>query len=182
MKTDLMRSKRSIGWREAVYRIAWHLVWTLACRWTPRQMLAWRACILRLFGAEIGVKALIFGSVRIEFPNRLKIGDYSAIGARTWIYNHSPIEIGRQSVVSQDTVLCTASHDYETPNLEFFSKPIRIGDECWIAAECFVMPGVSIGSGVVLGTRSLVTRDMPEWMVCAGQPCKPLKPRKWKEV
>jgi putative colanic acid biosynthesis acetyltransferase WcaF len=178
VKIDLLKSKRRIGWREAAYRIAWHLVWALACRWTPRQMLRWRAFVLRLFGAEIGTAVLVFGSVRIEFPNRLKLGDYSALGPRVWVYNFSEVDIGHHCLISQDTVLCTASHDYETPNLDFFSKPIRIASESWVAAETFVMPGVTIGQGAVIGARSLVTKDMPEWMVCAGHPCKPIKPRR----
>ena len=49
--------------------------------------------------------------------------------------------------------------------------------EAWLAAECFVMPGVSIGDGAVIGARSVVTKDMAAWTVCAGHPCVPIKPR-----
>ena len=56
-------------------------------------------------------------------------------------------------------------------------KPIRIGSECWIAAGVFVGPGVTVGDGTVVGARAVVTKDMPPWTVCAGNPCKPLKPR-----
>ena len=38
-------------------------------------------------------------------------------------------------------------------------------------------PGVTIGNGAVIAARSVVTKDMPEWMVCGGMPCKPLKER-----
>ncbi len=55
--------------------------------------------------------------------------------------------------------------------------PIYIGDHAWIAAEAFVHPGVIIGEGCVIGARSVVNKDMPAWMVCAGHPCKPIKER-----
>nr|WP_281067746.1 hypothetical protein [Neorhizobium galegae] len=53
-----------------------------------------------------------------------------------------------------------------------------IGDHCWIAAESMVMPGVTIASGTVVGARSLVTKDLPAWSVCAGHPCVVIKPRR----
>ena len=55
--------------------------------------------------------------------------------------------------------------------------PIIVGPQAWIAAEAFIHPGVSIGEGCVIGARSVVTKNMPAWMVCAGHPCKPLKER-----
>ncbi|RYF46866.1 MAG: putative colanic acid biosynthesis acetyltransferase, partial [Cytophagaceae bacterium] len=50
-------------------------------------------------------------------------------------------------------------------------------DNAWVAAEVFIHPGVTIGNGCVIGARSVVVSDMPQWMVCTGHPCKPLKPR-----
>ena len=61
------------------------------------------------------------------------------------------------------------------------TAPIVVGDEAWIAAEAFVHPGVTIGKGAVIGARSVVTRDVPAWMVCAGHPCVPIKERKVAE-
>ena len=57
------------------------------------------------------------------------------------------------------------------------SAPITIGESVWVAAGAFVAPGVTIGAGAVIGARSVVTKDMPDWTVCAGNPCRPLKPR-----
>ncbi|HAQ57564.1 MAG TPA: hypothetical protein DCR32_00870, partial [Opitutae bacterium] len=54
--------------------------------------------------------------------------------------------------------------------------------ESWIASGAFIGPGVTIGRGCVIGANSVVTRDMPEWMVCAGNPCRAIKPRKIKQI
>jgi putative colanic acid biosynthesis acetyltransferase WcaF len=66
--------------------------------------------------------------------------------------------------------------------MQLIWKPITIGSECWVAAEVFLGPGVDIGNGAVIGARSVVTKDMPEWMVCAGNPCKPIKIRSIKLI
>ena len=80
-------------------------------------------------------------------------------------------------MVSQGVHLCTGSHDYESENFQLFARPISIGADAWVCSEAFVGPGVSIAAGAVIGARSVVTRDQAAWMVCAGNPCRPIKPR-----
>ena len=91
------------------------------------------------------------------------------------------IVIGVKAVISQDVHLIAGSHDYTRvdlqPELPLITRPIEIGSQAWVCAQAFVLPGVSIGEGAVIGARSVVTRDQPAWMVCAGNPCRPLKPR-----
>ena len=57
-------------------------------------------------------------------------------------------------------------------------KPIVIGRWCWIAADVFIAPGVSIGDGTVVGARSSVFKDLPGWVVAAGSPAKPVRERR----
>ena len=56
---------------------------------------------------------------------------------------------------------------------------IDIGADALIFAKTFIAPGVVIGEGAVIGAASVVTRDMPEWTICVGNPCKPMKPLFW---
>ena len=98
------------------------------------------------------------------------------------IYNYALVRINDMTVISQRCYLCTGSHDYTHPHMPLIWKPIVIGSECWVAAEAFIAPGVKIGNGVVIGARSVVTRNMPDWMVCAGNPCLPIKPRVIKTI
>jgi putative colanic acid biosynthesis acetyltransferase WcaF len=60
-----------------------------------------------------------------------------------------------------------------------YAEPIKIGADAWICTEAFVGPGVLIGAGAVIGARAVVTRSQPAWMVCAGNPCRPIKERKF---
>lgn len=80
-------------------------------------------------------------------------------------------------VVSQGVHLCTGSHVYSSDTFPLFAKPITIGADAWICTEAFVGPGVQIAEGAVIGARAVVMRSQPAWMVCAGNPAHPLKPR-----
>ena len=90
----------------------------------------------------------------------------------------APVRLGERAVVSQGVHLCTGSHDYESENFQLFARPIQIGADAWICAEVFLAPGVSIGAGAVIGARAVVTSDQPAQMVCAGNPCVPIKHRR----
>jgi len=159
-------------------------VWGVACallfRPSPRPMHAWRAFLLRAFGAKIGRGVHVYPKARVWAPWNLEIGDESGVADDAILYSMAPIVLGRRVVVSQGAHLCAGTHDYEDPGFPLVAQPIRVGDRAWVAAEAFVHPGVTIGEGAVIGARSVVTKDMPAWTVCAGHPCKPIKPRQMR--
>ena len=96
------------------------------------------------------------------------------------LYSIAPIHLKERCVVSQGAYLCTGTHDYEDPNFQLVAAPIVVGVQAWVAAQAFVGPGVTIGDGTVVGARSVVTKSLPEWTVCAGHPCRPIKPRQFR--
>lgn len=132
---------------------------------------------MRLFGAKVGKGVHVYPSVKIWAPWNLELGDECGIGGESILYSQGKITIGYRGVISQGVHLCTGSHDYTKYGHPLFTKPITIGAKAWVAAEAFVHPGVTIGEGAVIGARSVVTKDMPKWTVCAGHPCKPIKER-----
>lgn len=148
---------------------------------TPRILSGLRVNLLRLFGARIGKGCLIVGGVKVWEPWHLEIGDYSVLGKNAEIYNLARISIGSNCVISQRAYLCSSTHDYSDRTFPLFSKPIVIGSSAWVAAAAFVGPGITIGEGAVIGACSVVTKDMPAWTVCAGNPCRPIKPRELKD-
>jgi putative colanic acid biosynthesis acetyltransferase WcaF len=105
------------------------------------------------------------------------MGDYVSLGADVDCYSMALITLGTKASVSQRTFLCTGSHDIHTQERNLVIAPIVIGEFAWVAAECMVLPGVKIGKGAVIGARSVVVRDIPEWTVSAGHPCIPLRAR-----
>ena len=161
-----------------IKRASWNIVWLLLFRPSPKRLgKEWRNFLMRLFGAKISGEALVCSSVRILEPWNLELGDYCAIGESVNIYNYAMIVIGERDVVSQDTELCTGTHDFTLSSMPLIWAPITIEKDAWVTSNCFIHPGVTIGEGAVIGACSVVTKSMPSWMVCAGNPCKPLKNR-----
>jgi putative colanic acid biosynthesis acetyltransferase WcaF len=163
--------------KNRLLRVIWNIIYLLIFKPTPPQFHAWRACVLRIFGADIDSGCHVYSDVRIWAPWNLSMGKQSCLGPRVNCYNMDKIIIGNQVVVSQGTHLCTGSHDYESQNFQLITKPIIILDEAWICTECFIGPGVTIGEGAVIGARSVVNKNQPSWMVSAGNPSKPIKSR-----
>ena len=171
----------SFSLRNRLARVVWGVVVFVFFRYTPNPLHAWRALLLRLFGAKVGRGVHVYPRVSIWAPWNLELGDECGVANGAILYSMGKIMIGRRAVVSQGAHLCAGTHDYAEPGFPLVTMPITIGDHAWIAADAFVHPGVSIGDGAVIGARAVVTNDMPEWMVCTGHPCKPVKERKMSE-
>jgi putative colanic acid biosynthesis acetyltransferase WcaF len=138
---------------------------------------ALRRFLLRSFGAHVGKGAVIKPGVKVTFPWRLTLGDHVWLGEEVFILNLAPVTIGNHVCISQRAFLCTGSHDWSDPYFGLVTKPITIHDGVWICAGAFVGPGVTIGRNAVATAGSVVTHDLPEGMICGGNPCVPLKPR-----
>jgi putative colanic acid biosynthesis acetyltransferase WcaF len=177
LRIDLSKVPGSATRKEKVLRALWGWFQLPFARCTPKQFSPLRVALLKLFGAKLAAHVEIGAGVRIWMPWNLTMGEYSSIGFGAEIYNFAPVVVGRHVVISQYNYVCTSTHDYTHPNFPLVSKPIQIGSQAWIASGCLISPGVTIGEGAVIGARSLVTKSMPAWMVCAGSPCKPLKER-----
>jgi putative colanic acid biosynthesis acetyltransferase WcaF len=150
-------------------RAAWNIVYFGAFRFSPTPAHAWRRLLLRMFGARVGARVVIYPSVQIWAPWQLSLDKGSTIGPGVELYNVASIHIGEGAIVSQYAYLCTASHDYKI-EFQLIAAPIAIKRQAWLAAACFVGPGVSIGEGAVVAARATVTRSVPSWTVVGGNP------------
>jgi putative colanic acid biosynthesis acetyltransferase WcaF len=157
--------------------LAWEYVWLLLCAWTPKPANPWRLLVLRLFGAKIHGRPFVHQRVRIQIPWNLTLHDRACLGDRTNVYSLGEIEIGERATVAQEAYLCSGTHDFSQQALDLIVEKITIGPQAFIGARAFILPGVAIGEGAVIGACAVVTKDMPAWTICAGQPCKPQKAR-----
>jgi putative colanic acid biosynthesis acetyltransferase WcaF len=150
----------------------WWFVQAVTFPLTPHFASGIRAKILRAFGAKIGEGVLIRPTARFTYPWKVEIGDYSWIGDDVVLYSLDRITIGNHCIISQKSYLCTGSHNIQSPSFDLTTAEITIGNGAWIASDCFVAPGVTIGSNSVVGARSTVMANLPAGKVCWGTPCK----------
>lgn len=155
----------------------WWIVQGTLFAMSPQVLYNWRRFLLRCFGAEIGIDVIIRPSAQITYPWKVKIGDFSWIGDDVVLYSLGEIEIGKNTVISQRSYLCTGSHDYTISDFPIYSEKIIIEDECWLATDVFVAPGKTIKKGTVVGARSSVFTNLDSYSIYAGTPAKFIKKR-----
>ncbi len=160
-----------------IWAIVWRTVWKI-CWWRVPLL---RTLLLRLFGAKVGSVGMM-GSTWVEMPWDLKIGKSCIIGPRVQLYNLGGLEIGDQTVLSQDVYVCGGTHDYTDPTYPLIRKKNVIGSYVWVAAGAFIHPGVTIGDGAVIGARAVVTRDVEPWTVVSGHPAKVIRKREIRRI
>ena len=156
------------GW----FIILWWLVQAIAFPLSLHNLNGWRCWILRLFGAKIGQKVVVRPTARFTYPWKVTIGDHSWIGDDVIFYSIDRITIGSHTIVSQKSYLCTGSHNIKEPTFPLMTAPIKVGNGAWVATDCFVAPGVTIGANAVIGARSSVFQDIAAQQVAWGTPCK----------
>ena len=97
----------------------------------------------------------------VEIGDNVFIGPYCTFAAGT----HSLVAEERRMQKDENGIL----HDFE------HGKPIKIGNDVWIAANVTICGGVTVGNGSVIGAGSVVTRDIPEGVLAAGNPCRVIR-------
>lgn len=157
---------------EKYERYAFLVLWWMLIRYLPPKLSFIYWLILRVFGAKISISSKIYCSAKVWWPRKLTLGDNSCIGPRCNIYNVADVYIGSDVIISQDTTLCTASHNYRSAKFELIGAEICIENTVWIASECFVGPGIHISNGVVVCARSAVFNSIPSNCKVIGNPAR----------
>lgn len=141
-------------------------------RLTPTPAHIWRRWLLRRWGAKIGRGVRVYSSAKIWAPWNLDIGDFVTIGPDVNLYTVDKIVVKNLAIVSQGAHLCTATHDYSSGQFDLLTGPVTVGENGWIASEAFIAPGIRIGTSAVVGARAIVTHDVADSAIVAGNPAK----------
>ena len=137
------------------------LDWSILEPIEPRKL---RPFILRRMGCKVGKGCFMGDYVRIDtsHPDMITIEDNVSIASGSRLLCHQ-----------RDFSDFCVGDDYM--KLGYKVKPIVLKKGCLVGMESFVMPGVTIGEGAIVGAGSLVTKDIPAWTIAAGRPAKVLK-------
>ena len=87
------------------------------------------------------------------------------------------VKIGSFTLFGPAVQIYTATHpmNAELRRKQEFGKPVEIGSDVWVGGGAIICPGVKIGSKTVIGAGSVVTRDIPDGVVAAGNPCRVIR-------
>jgi acetyltransferase-like isoleucine patch superfamily enzyme len=138
-------------------------------------------------GAELhlGRGARIGRDCELSVFRRVEIGERTSLQNRSQV--HGDVSIGRGCVGAANLYVSSAWHEYaRTAALPIrvqeyqrvrstgteLSRPVSIGDDCWLGINVVVMPGVTIGRGCVVGANSVVTGDLKPYVIAAGAPAR----------
>lgn len=177
-KIDLSQYKNRLGRKHQLVRLLWGITWALGASWLPRSLCGgWKRLLLRLFGAKIHSTAHVYSTAKVYYPANLVMKEYSCLADGVNCYNVAPITIGAHTTISQETFLCTASHDITDPQNHLIVAPIIVCDQVWIGARAYIGMGVHIGQGAVVGATASVYKDVEPWTVVGGNPANFIKKR-----
>jgi acetyltransferase-like isoleucine patch superfamily enzyme len=116
----------------------------------------------------------------------IEIGEGCFLNRGTMIAAQGSVTIGDHTMFANGCFVGDAEHRFDDPELPvtwqgFTSKgPVEVGANCWFGVNCAVTSGVTVGERCVIGSNSVVTRDLPARTICAGAPAKPIKPIEYR--
>ncbi|MHC4476799.1 MAG: acyltransferase [Planctomycetota bacterium] len=118
------------------------------------------------------------GSILSCASSTIQLGDDISIGSQCLIRaGMSPVQIGSQVTVGAQSVIISGTPAYDRMDVPMktqvgSSKGVRIGDDVWIGVGARIIDGVTIGTGCVIGAGSVVTKNIPDYIIAAGVPAK----------
>jgi putative colanic acid biosynthesis acetyltransferase WcaF len=174
---DIARDSDYRVGRSFFVRTAWFLIGMPLLRCPILPSSSFRRHLLRWFGAEVGVGAVIKPGVRVKFPWKLKMGDHCWIGEDCWIDNLAPVTLGNHVCLSQAVYLCTGNHDWSDPAFRLVTQSIQVQDGAWVAARASIGPGAVVGEHAVVGFGAVVTGAVPAFEIHVGNPAAFLRRR-----
>jgi maltose O-acetyltransferase len=135
-----------------------------------------RRLLLELFGAG-GDSVWMQPPFYCDYGSNIELGERVFFNFNCVVLDVCPVRIGSFSLFGPAVQIYTPMHpfDAERRRREEFGKPVEIGSDVWVGGGAIILPGVRVGSRAVIGAGSVVTRDVPERVFAAGNPCRVIR-------
>lgn len=113
-----------------------------------------------------------------DYGTNIEVGKNFMANYNCTILDVAKVKIGDNCMLAPNVAIYTAGHPVypDVRNTQYeYGITITIGDNVWIGGNTVICPGVHIGNNVVIGAGSVVTKDVPDWVVAAGNPCRVIR-------
>ena len=112
-----------------------------------------------------------------DYGSNIELGERVFFNFNCVVLDVCSVRIGSFSLFGPAVQIYTPLHPFnaELRRREEFGKPVEIGSDVWVGGGAIILPGVRIGSGAVVGAGSVVTRDVPDEVFAAGNPCRVIR-------
>jgi maltose O-acetyltransferase len=135
-----------------------------------------RRILRELFGA-VGDSVWMQPPFFCDYGSNIELGERVFFNFNCVVLDVCPVRIGSFTLFAPGVQILTPMHPFnaELRRREEYGKPIEIGSDVWVGGAALILPGVKIGSRAVIGAGSVVTRDIPEGVFAAGNPCRVIR-------
>lgn len=112
-----------------------------------------------------------------DYGANIELGERVFFNFNCVVLDVCPVRIGSFSLFGPAVQIYTAMHPFNAAlrRQHEFGKAVEIGSDVWVGGGAIILPGVRIGSEAVIGAGSVVTRDVPDRMFAAGNPCRVIR-------
>ena len=131
--------------------------------------------IVRELLGSCGEQFVIEAPFRCDYGYNIHLGENFYSNFNLVILDCAEVRIGNNALIGPDVGIYTAGHPVhpELRNQGYeFAFPVKIGSSVWIGGHVVINPGVEIGDNVVIGSGSVVTKDIPSGVIAMGNPCR----------
>ena len=133
--------------------------------------------IQELFGS-VGKVVNLLPGFNCDNGKNIHVGEDFLANYNVTILDIAPVHIGDCCMIGPNTLITTVGHPLSPKKRREklgYGRPVTIGSDVWIGGNCTILPGVTIGSNVVIADGAVVTKDLPDNCVAAGVPAKIIK-------
>lgn len=123
-------------------------------------------------------KAFINPPFYCDYGFHIEVGENFFANYNCTIIDVAKVKIGDNCQLAPNVSIYTAGHPVHPDSrnsLYEYGIGVTIGDNVWIGGNTVILPGVHIGSNTVIGAGSVVTKDIPDWVIAAGNPCRVIR-------
>lgn len=134
--------------------------------------------LLRTILGKAGDNLTVTPPFHCDYGYNITVGDNFYSNFNLVILDVAPVIIGDNAFIAPNVSIYTAGHPIHPKarnSMYEYGIPITIGNNCWIGGNTVICPGITVGNNVVIGAGSVVTHDIPDNVIAAGNPCRVLR-------